>query len=83
MASETTEADTICDSEEEESPENGKHNRYSNCKVLGFFDCILHNLPLIPFPSCPIPMLFPFFSICVREYYDLYSSPLQMRLLVL
>ena len=25
VASETTEADTICDSEEEESPENGKN----------------------------------------------------------
>ena len=45
VASETKEADTICDSEEEESPENGKHDRYSNCKVLGVFDYILHIYP--------------------------------------
>ncbi len=28
VASESTEADTICDSEEEESPENGKNIEY-------------------------------------------------------
>jgi hypothetical protein len=28
VASESSEADTICDFEEEESPENGKNNEY-------------------------------------------------------
>ncbi len=28
VASESTEAETICDFEEEESPENGKNNEY-------------------------------------------------------
>ena len=37
VASETTEADTICDSEEEESIENGKHNKYRNCKVFRLY----------------------------------------------
>ena len=34
VASETTEADTVCDSGEEESIENGKHNKYSYCKLF-------------------------------------------------
>jgi len=37
VGSETTEADTICDSEEEESIENGKHNIYSNCSVFPLY----------------------------------------------
>jgi hypothetical protein len=37
VVSETTEVDTICDSEEEESIENGKHNKYSNCKVFRLY----------------------------------------------
>jgi hypothetical protein len=83
VASETTEADTICDSEEEESIENGKNLS----KTL--FHCILDYLHLISFPSCHISLLchichilpcyFNFCSIRVREFYDMYSSPLQMR----
>ena len=47
VASETTEADTIRDFEEEESIENGKHNRYRNCKLFPTIFYIIY--PSFPF----------------------------------